>query len=419
MEALLNSADKLRSVSLAEIQNPLTSQTDKVNQNADAKNVVQPNSTVQTATNQANATGNQVSAVGKPDNTATNQTNTTMNPADVAESLKGKGIPAHKINTLAEAIVARVNGQELTRTQREILSFELRRPSVQNIISDLIQMKSNGVDSVQNRMYDEGNISVGLTTEENAAGWNLPNQSAETFRNHDDATVTEDSAPHQVQNTDSEDNNVRDSQTISQLLEKTTCSDDELYLYLSKQVGPDAGEAFAKNGTWPNEVQIPKNSSALNPDGSVNWARAPQGGYTLDAGGNAIKEVFTPKIGEVIDRYGAANGRYTSPVIDGKAFSYSERSLPYVEDVSKYHRYEVTGDFTKIEEYVNNCGNAELKAKIDAAVTAYYDGDYSKLVSHRGKVAGIEGWGQGGATQYEFPLPIELLVELGLLKEIR
>ena len=87
--------------------------------------------------------------------------------------------------------------------------------------------------------------------------------------------------------------------------------------------------------------------------------------------------------------------------------------------MSKYHRYEVTGDFTKIEEYVNNCGNAELKAKIDAAVTAYYDGDYSKLVSYRGKAAGIEGWREGGATQYEFSLSIEQLEGLGLLKEIK
>ena len=209
------------------------------------------------------------------------------------------------------------------------------------------------------------------------------------------------------------------SKTISQLLKETTCSNDELYVYLSKQVGSDVAEAFAKNGTWPSEVQIPKNSSALNLDGSMNWSRAPQGGYTLDANGNAIKETFTPKIGEVIDRYGPADGRYTSPVIDGKAFSYSERALPYVEDVSKYHQYEVTGDFTKIEEYVKNCTNNELKAKIDAAVTAYYDGDYSKLVSYKGKAAGIEGWGKGGAIQYEFSLTVEQLEGLGLLKEIK
>jgi hypothetical protein len=347
--------------------------------------------TVQAANNQAKTSAGQSNATPQ---TMTNQTNTSINRADVAESLKGKGIPSQKIDTLAAAIVARVNGQELTRTQREILSFELGRPSVQNIISDLIQKKTNGIDSTQHNGYDEV-----VTTGDSAA--------------------TEDAAPQQVQNTVSEGSYEGGSKTITQLLKETTCGEYELYVYLSKQAGSDAAEAFAKNGTWPNEVQIPKSSSVLNSDGSINWSRAPQGGYVLDADGNAIKEAFIPKIGEVIDRYGPANGRYTSPVIDGKDFSYSERSLPYVEDASKYHRYEVTGDFAKIEEYVKNCANSELKAKIDAAVTAYYDGDYSKLVSHRGKVAEIEGWGQGGATQYEFSLSIEVLVELGLLKEIR
>lgn len=87
--------------------------------------------------------------------------------------------------------------------------------------------------------------------------------------------------------------------------------------------------------------------------------------------------------------------------------------------MSKYHQYEVTGDFTKIEEYVKNCKNNQLNAKIDAAVTAYYDGDYSKLVSYKGKATGIEGWGKGGATQYELSLTIEQLEGLGLLKEIK
>lgn len=71
------------------------------------------------------------------------------------------------------------------------------------------------------------------------------------------------------------------SETVSQLLKKTTCSNDELYVYLSKQAGLDAAEAFVKNGTWPSGVQIPKNSSVLNPDGSINWSKAPKGGYTF------------------------------------------------------------------------------------------------------------------------------------------
>lgn len=87
--------------------------------------------------------------------------------------------------------------------------------------------------------------------------------------------------------------------------------------------------------------------------------------------------------------------------------------------MSNYHQYEITGDFASIEEYVKKCKNNELKARIDATVTAYYDGDYSKLVSYKGEAAGIEGWGKGGAIQYEFSLTIEQLEGLGLLIEIK
>jgi hypothetical protein len=201
-------------------------------------------------------------------------------------------------------------------------------------------------------------------------------------------------------------------------LKETTCTSDELYIYL-KNIDTDYAETFLKTGEWPDEIQIPKNASVLNKDGSINWTKAAKGGYKLDKDGNPIKEKFIPKIGEVIDRYGPANGRYTSPIIDGKSFEYTERSLPYVENLSNYHKYEVIGDFSKIEEYVKNCPDAKLKVKIDATVTAYYDGDYSKLVSYKGEAATVEGWGKGGAIQYEFSLTVEQLEGLGLLREIK
>ncbi len=176
---------------------------------------------------------------------------------------------------------------------------------------------------------------------------------------------------------------------------------------------------YSKTGKWPEGLQVPKNNSVLNIDGSINWSKAPEGGYVLDASGNAVKESFTPRVGEVIDRYGPANGRYTSPVIDGKTYSYAERSLPYVEDAASYHQYEVVGDFTKIEEYVNNCTDVKLKTQIEASVKKYYKGDYSQLVSYKGKAALVEGWGTGGATQYEFSLSVEQLEGIGLLKKIK
>ena len=159
---------------------------------------------------------------------------------------------------------------------------------------------------------------------------------------------------------------------------------------------------FLKEGKWPDGIQIPKNSTVVNSDGSINWSKAAEGGYTLRADGTAIKQEFYPQVGEVIDRYGNANGRYTSPIIDGKPYSYTERSLPYVEDLSNYHKYEVVGDFNKPEDYVKNCPDTKLKTQIDAAITKYYDGDYSKLVSYKGEIAGIKGWGIGRGFNMNF-----------------
>lgn len=200
---------------------------------------------------------------------------------------------------------------------------------------------------------------------------------------------------------------------------KSTCNNDELYNYLLKNVNEDVANKFLKEGKWPDGIQIPKNSSVVNPDGSINWSKAAEGGYTLSADGTAIKQQFNPQVGEVIDRYGNANGRYTSPIINGDAYSYTERSLPYVEDLSNYHQYEVVGDFTKIKEYVDKCTDIKLKTEIETTVRKYYKGDYSRLASYKGNAAAVEGWGKGGAIQYEFSLTVKQLEGLGLLKEIK
>lgn len=107
-----------------------------------------------------------------------------------------------------------------------------------------------------------------------------------------------------------------------------------------------------------------------------------------------------------------------TPLIDGKSFEYTERALPYVEDLSNYHQYEVIGDFSQIEKYIKNCNDPQLKKQIEAIVTAYYDDDYSKLISYCGEAAKVEGWGTGGAIQYEFLITVEQLEGIGLLREI-
>ncbi len=206
-----------------------------------------------------------------------------------------------------------------------------------------------------------------------------------------------------------------------ELLKLTKCNTDELTRYLSKLDsinGTNYVDDYTQNGEWPEYVQIPKDSSVLKADGSIDWSKATDGGYTLNAEGKAIKEDFIPHSGEVIDRYGNHYGRYSSPVIEGQAYSYDERSLPYLEDLSNYHQFEVTGDFNKIEEYVDRCKDIKLKSEIEATVRKYYKRDYSRLVAYKGEVAKVHGWGSGRAIQYEFPLTVDQLSRLGLLKEL-
>lgn len=75
-------------------------------------------------------------------------------------------------------------------------------------------------------------------------------------------------------------------------------------------------------------------------------------------------------------------------------------------------------DFTKIKDYVDKCTDAKLKTTIQTTVKKYYKGDYSRLVSYKGNVAAVDGWGKGGGIQYGFALSVDQLKQLGLLGKI-
>ena len=194
-------------------------------------------------------------------------------------------------------------------------------------------------------------------------------------------------------------------------INKSTCTPDELYSYL-KYIDPAIAEKYITTGEWPKDLQIPKSGTVLNPDGSINWNEVPQGGYTLDASGNAIKESYVPNRGENIDRFGPPNGRYTSP-INGDPYTYEQRSLPFVEESGQYHQYKVTGDFNNIEQYINQTKDIELKQAVSAYMKKYKL-SFEDLNTFRGKIA--SGFGStGGGEQYELPLPVDMLEKLGLI----
>jgi hypothetical protein len=141
---------------------------------------------------------------------------------------------------------------------------------------------------------------------------------------------------------------------------------------------------------------------------------SPKNGYELNKAGDPVKNAYVPEIGEIIDRFGPDNGRFTSPLLEGAPYSYDKRSLPYVEDPSHYHQYVVTGDFTKMQHAVDTLSDEALKAEINLAIRAYD----VKLVAHRGDIA--RGFGRsGGGIQIELPLKVEYMKKLGMIAEVR
>lgn len=202
------------------------------------------------------------------------------------------------------------------------------------------------------------------------------------------------------------------------LLEKCGCTREDLTAYLANTAGVDAAELYYRTDLWPQEIQVPKDPSVLGPGRGIDWAPARENGYVLDKNGNPIRKTYVPQIGEILDRFGSPKGRFVSPVVDGKPYTYDQRALPYLEDPRQYHQYEVIGDFSNLEHYVEICPDREFVQKIQKYINLYYDKDYKNVVTYTGEIAGVEGWGSGGGIQDELPFYVEWLEALGLLREI-
>ena len=208
--------------------------------------------------------------------------------------------------------------------------------------------------------------------------------------------------------------------TTDELLNETTCSKNELYQYLKSNddyFKTNYAEQFMETGKWPDNIQIPKSSDVLTSKGSIDWEQVHDSGYVLDNSGKAIKDIYFPKKGEIIDRFGPSDGTFTSPVIGGKPYSYDSRSLPYLEDLRQYHQYELTDDLNKLGDCIKNCNDKDLVQDINDFMAYKKIKSYDDLISYKGEIA--SGFGaSGGGIQYQLPLPVDILEELGLLKII-
>ena len=68
-----------------------------------------------------------------------------------------KGFNPEKAATMADAITARLNGQELTRQQTDRLRSAMDNAVVRDVMADITKKQADGIDSVQNNGYDKTN----------------------------------------------------------------------------------------------------------------------------------------------------------------------------------------------------------------------------------------------------------------------
>ena len=67
---------------------------------------------------------------------------------------------------------------------------------------------------------------------------------------------------------------------------------------------------------------------------------------------------------------------------------------------------------------MNNCTDPIVRENVEVLRDQYMGGDYSNFSSSRGTAAPVDKWGCGGATQQEFGLNIQILMDLGMVEEI-
>ena len=117
VDALKQLANEVAGASSADTHQDISAQIGKVDEKASALRVGKLYNTVTSANNMANASANQ---------------------ADIAKSLERKGFDSQKAKAVAEALVARYNGQELTKAQEKTLASVKGNADVKAAISNIV-----------------------------------------------------------------------------------------------------------------------------------------------------------------------------------------------------------------------------------------------------------------------------------------
>lgn len=141
VDALRQLANEVAGVSSEDMKQAISEQTGKVDKKQSAINVGKLYNTVQSANNQVNASANQ---------------------ADIAKSLERKGFTAEIAQATSEALVAKYNGQELTKAQEKLLKSAEGSAAVQDVISNIMNnAKSTMGQRSENIRAFQKNVDIG------------------------------------------------------------------------------------------------------------------------------------------------------------------------------------------------------------------------------------------------------------------
>ncbi|GAA1875961.1 glycohydrolase toxin TNT-related protein [Myceligenerans crystallogenes] len=203
---------------------------------------------------------------------------------------------------------------------------------------------------------------------------------------------------------------------------KSALNGDQLIDYL-KANAPDEVDDFMRTDKWPDDVSVPRDMRFMDSETmKIDWERhAPRNGFMVDVfeidpvTREPVMPKRLPEKGEIFDRYGTPDGRFVSPVRNGEAFDYDERSLPYIEDPRQYHQYEVVGDFSNLRSHYE-AAPADVRHEVDVLMSRY-NLTWDKMAVQEGPAAAAFG-AKGGAVQSLLPMSVELLEGLGVLKEL-
>jgi len=145
---------------------------------------------------------------------------------------------------------------------------------------------------------------------------------------------------------------------------------------------------------------------------------------------------ITPKEGQQFDRLGSEQGRFVAPIENGQVQPKENRGLPYhftennITDEPSYHQYEVTRDFDQLKDAINEYNNPDLTSEENDEMREIFRDEYDRNTrpsdtythepgkTYDGEIADAFEKGDGGGSQWELPMSVESLKELGMIKEM-